>query len=263
MYKKFIFGFLALASIYLSGYAWFFGDRNFLLIFLFVSAIIAFNIWSSSNFAMRSISTMLASFLVITFGLGALYGAFVLVNSGYRESVADRRKESTAAAAAKLETGKAVAQLVEGLELTEYDMDDYRVGKLLIMLRRQDAAHLAFLVDSPTIPSSKDDYFVQVLEKGNTTSNLDKAGTIVWIQETSRVVGSYRRKLLGPITADKTGDALRYTWKVWLIDVKKKSVITHKEFPGPNPPETLEKYGDFGIPPQVDLAEWLASLPLR
>lgn len=263
--SKLILGLFVLAALFLSGYAFVYGDRNYLLIFLFVSAVIAFNIWASSNnFSMRSISTMLLpSFLVIAFTLGALYGAYVLVNSGYRETVAERKVKSATTAAATLATEKAVAQYMEGLELTENDIEDYRHGKLLIMLRRQGAPHLAFLVDSPSIPSSSDDYYVQVLDKGSTTSDLSDAGTIVLIQEYQQVVGSYRRKLLGPITADKTGDALRFTWKVWLIDAKEKSIIAYQEFIGPYPPETLEDYGDFGIPPQTDLAVWLQGLPSR
>lgn len=261
--KKSIYGFLAVVAVCLSGYALFFGDRGLLLIFLIVSVTFAGILWSSFGFAIRDIPYILTFLLKMMCVLGALYGAYVLVNPGYRVSLTEQREKSADAAVEKIETEKSVAQLVEGMSLTEEHVDGYRIGKMLIMFQRRDTPHLAVIVDSPYISSSQDDFYVQVLDKGSTTSNLRDAGTIVWIQEDSEVVGSYNRKLLGPITADKTGDALKITWKVWLIDVNKRIVIAYREFIGPDPPESIEGSGDFGVPPQEDLAAWLEGMPMR
>ncbi len=95
------------------------------------------------------------------------------------------------------------------------------------------------------------------------TNHLGDAESIVWIEKSSRVVGIYKRKVLGPITANNTGDALQITWEVWLIDIKENAVTAHEVFIGPDPPKEIEQSGDFGISPLDEVADWLVGLQVH
>ena len=234
---------LAVVVVLLDVCAWRFAARSTFNVFLYigagVGAVLLFGILVTSS----RLGEVLRGFGLGVAAVGvviSLLGAYTLVSPGYRAEVAAQKAEVIEAETAETQR---LAEVMSALELPDGCTSNACTGKMLV----------AFAVDDGPVISALDGLVAE-----GTAQQFDEAATLVWIQEETAVVGTYKPRLLGLF---KTGDALRVTWKVWLIDVESRTVTGCASFTGAEPPETTEATGDVaGAPPEADVVAWLNEL---
>ncbi len=250
---------IVIAAAGLTIYSVYYGDPNYLFFFVIAGITLVSLNWMFVPFS-KGLRQNLVLFLVVVIGLGGLYGGYVLVSPQHRAQVKIDQVISATAQADRLVSEQAARDLAADVDLKETELNNRPAGKLMIMLKKNGIAQLSFIFSEARYSTEKNNRYVTIPAGVETTTSFAEAGTLIWIEESYTVVGAYNRKVLGPITADKTGDALRYTWKVWLIDIESRQVVAYKMLVGEDPPKTISFSGSFGMTPQKALAEWLTAL---
>ena len=247
--RRILYILLGAVALFLDIYAWRFALRSTFWIFFGIGFSIglfwfAMNLNASSK--IREILSNIAFMVAAACILLSLLGAYTLVSPSYRAKVVETQLEWQGEIAESLATEKKVAEIVALVDLPDEGCSsEYRTGKMLIVIH---GSEWSMGINSLGLDSAI------------ATKRLEDASSIVWIEEQSTIVGSYHRKILGPITAGKTGNALLLTWRVWVVDIKSGAVTAYKKFIGPDPPKTIEHSGDSGIVPEEDVAGWLENL---
>ena len=234
---------LAIIVVLLNVCAWHSAARGTFNVFLYigagVGAVLLFGILVTSS----RLGEVLRGFALSVAAVGvviSLLGAYTLVCPGYRAEVAAQKAVVTQAETAEAQR---VTEVMAEVELPDNCVSSICTGKMLV----------AFAGDDGPVFSA-----LEGLVTEGTAQQFDEAATLVWIQEEAVVVGTYKPRLLGLF---KTGDALRVTWKVWLIDVESRTVTGCASFTGAEPPETTEATGDVaGAPPEAEVVAWLNEL---
>lgn len=244
----------------LSAIGLFLGNPMFMAVVLFIGVVIGLNGWSSSNFSKQSFGGSLVIVLIITFGLGGLYGGYVLLNPAHRAAARNEPILRATREAIENTSIQAANALIESAGLNSAGIIERPKGKLLVVIKTKTNTHMADIVRSPRYSFGAGFNYVTIPESIEFTSDFHEAGAVLWIEESAAIVGSYNRKILGPVTAGKTGNALLYTWQARLIDIASKQIIATETFKGAFPPATTEVTGDFGLTPQSELANWLLNL---
>jgi hypothetical protein len=240
------------AGSLLSIYAWRFASHETLGIFFGLSLMLTLMIIMGSGLRewFLALGLGVISMLILT----SLLGAYTLVNPGYRAWVAADANQKEAQSAENQAQTNQTEQLLEGVDLTKKPKDNHRTGKILLFWERKGYPKMVDLSD-----------WFSDLDQTIKTTQLADASTLALIKETTLTVGTYHPKIIGPIYFPiSCGKALKYTWTVWLVDVKTKKVTAYKEFPGPTPPDKSKSCGDSGInPSDEEIAAWLESLPVQ
>jgi hypothetical protein len=241
---------LVLIVIFLDVYAWLFGNQDTIkTIFLALLSIMLLG-WGVSGLKLRELPLTIGTGIGLSCILISFIGIRALLSPAYRASIVEMKRAEEIQSSERIADIERIAQIIDGITLPGDIPDDYRVGNILIAFHDQNGIELA----------KPEDWFDNP-EESNATDHLKDAQTLVWIERIPEIVGAYHMKVLGPITANKTGNALIITWKIWLIDLQNNKVIAHEVFLGPDPPTQIDQSGDYGIPPLEDVVNWLANLP--
>jgi hypothetical protein len=241
---------LVLIVIFLDVFACLYGNLDTIMwIFIAIMSIVFIG-WGVSGLRFRELPLTIGTGIGFACILISFIGIRALLSPAYRASIVEMKRTQEIQASERTADVERISQVIDGISLPGDLPDDYRLGKILIAFHDQNGIELA----------KPEDWFENP-EESMATDHFSDAQTLVWIERIPEIVGSYHMKVLGPITANKTGNALKITWNVWLIDLQENQVIAHEVFIGPDPPRQIDQTGDYGITPLEDVANWLVNLP--